>query len=132
MAKAKKLIQLSFTMPRRVGLLSEVSSVVSAAKVNFNAICAYEVEDKAYFMLITDSNARSKKALSKLSIETKEDDVIVVEMPNKVGELHKVAKKIADAGININYVYGTTGIGKSSSCVFKTTDNTKAIIAINK
>ena len=131
MAKAKKLKQLSFTMPKRAGLLSEVSAVVATAKVNFNSICAYEVEDKAYFMLTTDSNARSKKALAKLGIETKEDEVVAVEMPNKIGELQKVAKKIADAGININYVYGTTGIGKSSICVFKTSDNTKAIIVIN-
>lgn len=132
MAKAKKLKQLSFNMLKRAGLLSEVSALVAAAKANFNAICAYEVEDRAYFMLITDSNARSKKALTKLGIETKEDEVVAVEMPNKVGELQKVAKKMADAGINIKYVYGTTGIGKSSICVFKTSDNTKALLVINK
>ena len=83
-------------------------------------------------MLTVDSNAKTKKALAKLGIESKEEDVVAVEMPNRVGELEKVAKKIADAGININYIYGTTGTGKSSICVFKTSDNTKTIILINK
>lgn len=132
MAKAKKSKQLSFTMPTRVGLLSEVSTAIAGAKVNINGICAYESENKAYFMLITDSNAKAKKALGPLGVKSKEEDVIAVEMPNKVGELQKVAKKIADAGININHMYGTAGAGKSSIIVFKTVDDKKAIKIINK
>ncbi|MEW6418262.1 MAG: ACT domain-containing protein [Nitrospirota bacterium] len=132
MAKAKKSKQLSLIMPNRVGLLSEVSTAIASAKVNINAICAYEMEDKAYFMLSTDSNAKAKKALGPLGVEIKEEDVVAVEMLNKVGELQKVAKKIAEAGINIIYMYGTVGSGKSSICVFKTSDDKKAIKVINK
>lgn len=132
MAKAKRSKQLSLTMPNRVGLLSEVSTAIAGAKVNINAICAYEMEEKAYFMLLTESNAKAKKALSPLGGEIAEEDVITVEMPNKEGELQKVAKKIADAGIDINYMYGTAGPGKSSICVFKTADDKKAIKVINK
>lgn len=132
MAKAKKAKQLSLTMPNKVGLLSEVSAVIAGAKVNINAICAYEMEDKAYFMLITENNAKAKNVLSPLGAEIEEEDVISVDLPNKVGELQKVAKKIADAGIDINYLYGTVGTGKSSICVFKTADDSKAIKVINK
>jgi len=48
-------------------------------------------------------------------------------MPNKAGELQKVAKRIADAGINIEYMYGTTSTGKTSTCIFKTADDKKVI-----
>lgn len=132
MAKAKRLNQLSFTIPNRTGLLSEVASAVAGAKVNINTICAYELENMACFMLTTDSYAKAKKALAKLGISGKGDDVVAVEMPNKLGELQKVGKRIADAGININYVYGTTGIGRSSICVFKTSDNKRVIREINR
>ena len=132
MAKAKKVKQLSFTMPNRAGLLSEVSAAVSGAKVNINALCAYEMGDSANFILTTDGNARTRKALAQLGAEAKEEDVVAVEMPNKIGELQKVAKKIVDAGININYVYGTTGAGKSATCVLQTSDNAKAVKVINK
>lgn len=132
MAKAKKSKQLSFTMPNRVGLLSEVSTAIAKVKVNIIAACAYEMEDKAYFMMITSSNAKAKKAIAPLGVEVREEDVISVDLPNKVGELQKVAKKIADAGININYMYGTTSTGKSSILVFKTADDTRAIKLINK
>ena len=132
MAKAKRVKQLSFTIPNKSGLLSEITTAVAGTKANINAICAYEQDKRAYFLLITDSNAKAKKLLDKLKIKTKEEDVIVVEMPNRVGELQKVSEKIADVGININYMYGTTGTGRSSVCVFKTSDNKKAISVINK
>jgi len=61
MAKAKKLKQLSFTMPNRAGLLSEVTVAVLGAKVNINTLCAYELENNAYFMLTVDSNAKPRK-----------------------------------------------------------------------
>ena len=132
MARAKRVKQLSFTIPNKSGLLSEITTAVAGTKANINAICAYEQDKRAYFLLITDSNAKAKKLLDKLKIKTKEEDVIVVEMPNRVGELQKVSEKIADVGINIDYMYGTTGTGRSSVCVFKTSDNSKAIRAINK
>lgn len=132
MAKATKSKQISFSMPDRAGLLSEVTAAIEGAKVNIIAICAYAMENTAYFMLTTDSNAKAKKALAPLGAEIEEEDVVTVEMPNKVGELQKVAKKIADAGINISYMYGTTATGKSSPCIFKTSDDKKAIRVINK
>lgn len=132
MAKAKKIKQLVFTLSNRTGLLSEVSTALAGAKVNINVITAYEMDKKAHFMLAIDQNAKAKKALAKLKIKAKDDDVISVEMSNRVGELQKVAEKISDAGININYMYGTIGSGRSAICVFKTSDDKKAIRVINK
>ncbi len=132
MAKAKKVKQLSFMMPDRAGLLSEITVALGAAKVNIGAICAYGMQNEATFMLLADSNAKAKKALAPLGVEVKEDEVFAVEMPNKSGELHKVAKRIGDAGINIIYMYGTTVAGRSAICVFATSDNAQAIKVINK
>jgi len=132
MAKARKVKEISFTMPNRVGLLSEVTTAVAKAKVNITALCAYAMENSAYFMLTVDSSAKAKKALALLGVGIEERDAIEVEMPNKPGELQKVAKKIADSGINIEYMYGTAGKGKTPTCVFKTADDPKAIRVINK
>ena len=131
MTKARKVKEISFTIPNRVGLLSEVTTAIAKAKANITAICAYGMENSAYFMLTTDSNAKAKKALASLGMGIEEKDVLQVEMPNKPGELQKVAKKIADAGIDIAYVYATAGGGKTT-CVFKSADDQKAIKAINK
>jgi hypothetical protein len=132
MTKARKVKEISFTMLNRVGLLSEVTTAIAKAKVNITAICAYAMENSAHFMLTVDSNAKAKKALALLGVGIEERDVAEVEMANKPGELQKVAKKIADAGINIEYMYGTAGKGKTPTCVFKTPDDQKTIKIINK
>ncbi len=132
MAKATKAKQLSFSLPNKPGLLSEVTSAIAGAKVNITAICAYEMGETAYFVMNVDSNAKAKKALSAIGADAKEEDVVIVEMPNRVGELEKVAKRIAEAGINIEYVYGTASTGRTSTCIFKTADNRKALKVINK
>jgi len=132
MAKAKKAKQISLAMANKVGLLSEVTAAVAKAKVNITAICAYGMENNAYIMLTTESNAKAKKALTPLGVGIEEQDVIEVELLNKAGELQKVAKKIADAGIDIEYMYAAAGTGKTAICIFKTTDDPKAIKVINK
>ncbi len=132
MAKARKAREISFTIPNKVGLLSEVTASIAAAKVNIAAVCAYGMGDSATFMLVTDSNAKAKKALSSLGAAVEEKDVVEVELPNKPGELQKVAKRIGDAGIDIEYMYATAGAGRTAACVFKTADNAKAIKVINK
>lgn len=132
MAKARKVKEISFTMSNKVGLLSEVTTAVARAKVNITAICAYSMDNSAFFMLTVDSNAKAKKALASLGVGIEERDVVEVEMANKPGELQKVSKKIADAGIDIEYMYATDGKGKTAIGVFKTADDPKAIRVINK
>ncbi len=132
MAKARKAKEISFTMPNKAGLLSEVSRAISGASVNITAICAYAMGDTAYFMLTTASNVKTKKALEPWDVLLEERDVVEVELLNRPGELQKVAKRIAEAGIDIEYMYATAGAGKSTTCVFKTANDMKAIKVINK
>jgi hypothetical protein len=132
MAKAKKVKQLSILLPNRVGLLAEVSSLIAKAKVNLSAICAYESGDKAEFLLIAESTAKAKAALAPLGVEVKEEDVVCVEMPNKPGELAKVAGRLADAGVNINYSWAAAFGGKTTAWILKSSDNAKAVKAINR
>jgi hypothetical protein len=132
MAKARKVREISFTVPNRVGMLSEVTGAIAGAKVNIAAICAYAMENNAYFMLTTDSNAKVKKVLAPLGGGIEEKEVVEVEMQNKPRELQKVAKRLADAGIDIEYMYGTAGAGKTAICIFKTVEDKKAMKVINQ
>jgi hypothetical protein len=130
MAKASKSKQLSFSLPSKIGLLSEVSSFITAAKVNIEGICAYEMGDQGFFMLITDNNAKAKKVLSAMGAEIAAEEIVTVEMPNRLGELQKVAKKISDAGIDIQYIYGSPVKGKMT-IVLKTANDKKALKVLN-
>jgi hypothetical protein len=131
MVKAIKAKQLSFSLPSKIGLLSEVSALITAAKINIEAICAYEMSEQGFFMMMTDNHIKTKKILSHMGAEVSVDDIISVELPNKIGELQKVAKKISDAGIDISYIYGSPVKGKMTLIV-KTVNDKKALKALNK
>ena len=131
MAKARKIIQLSFSLPNRIGLLSELSSFLTAAKVNIEAICAYGMGDEGYFMIVTDNNSKAKKVISQMGAEVKVEDVLAAEVPNKVGQLREVAKKISDSGVDVHYVYGSPVKGKMT-LIFKTADDKRVLKALKK
>jgi hypothetical protein len=132
MSRAFKLTQLVFTLPDQVGLLDKVTSAISAENVNIKAICAYGMEGEANFMLVTDDNAKTKEALAKIDIEVMEEAVAAVELEDRPGELQKVARKIAEAGINIVYMYGTAAGADKAICIFKTLEIDKTIEVINE
>ena len=129
MTKAMKLKQLSFTLPDRIGLLSEVAAFITAAKINIEAICAYGMGEEGRFMIITDNNAKAKKVLSQMGAEVNSEDVIAVEVPNKIGQLQQTARKISDAGIDIAYVYGSP-VKNKMTLIFKTANDKKALKAL--
>jgi hypothetical protein len=131
MPKAMKLKQLSFTLPDKIGLLSEVTAFITAAKINIEAICAYGMGDEGYFMMITDNNTKAKKVISNMGADVKIEDVISVEVPNKVGQLQQVAKKISDAGIDIHYVYGSP-VKQKMTLIFQTANDKRALKALAK
>jgi hypothetical protein len=132
MAKATKAKQLTFYKANKVGLLAEISAVLAVADVNITGLCAYQMNKRAYFMMITDNNPKAKRALKKIKTTAKEEPVILVEMPNKVGEIEKVSAMMSEAGIDIKYMYGTAGSKRSTFCVVKTDKDAKAIKVINK
>jgi hypothetical protein len=132
MAKAIKVKQLLFSLPNNVGLLMEITEALAKAKINVEAICAYAWEElDASFMMVTDNNTKAKKVLSKMGAKVELEDVLALEVPNKVGELNKATKKIAFDGIDIYYLYGSPAKGKMT-LIFKTENDKKALKALAK
>lgn len=125
--KVTKAKQIGFSLPNKIGLMSEVAAALAAANVNIEAICAYEMEDEGYFMLVADNTAKAKRALAKLSDEIVSDDVLYVEVPNKPGQLEAVSRKISEAGIDVQYIYASIGKARSAVLVFKTDNDRKTM-----
>ncbi len=115
MAKANIGHQISFTLPNKVGQLSAVSELIGAVNVNIEAMLAIESGAGAEFRLVTGKNAKAIKALAPLGVEIREEDVLCVQMANKAGRLRKVAKKLADAGVNVSRAWATSFGGKSAT-----------------
>jgi len=115
----------------KVGKLAEVAKVIKESGVNIRAISAWGVEEKAFFRLVTSDNAKARGALKKVgTVEGKE--VVIVEMPDEVGQLQALAAKLKDANIDITHIYGTTSEpGRPAIVIFACNDNEKALQAIS-
>jgi len=131
MAKTLKAKQLTFSLANRIGLLSDVAEAVAAAKVNIEAICAYE-RGYGFFMMVADNPAKAKKVLTKMGAKVHVEDVILIQVPNRVGQLEKISKKIADAGINIIFIYGSPGKGNTATLVLHTANDRKTMKLLEK
>jgi hypothetical protein len=110
----------------------EITEALAKARINVEAICAYAWEElDASFMMVTDNNTKAKKVLSKMGAKVELEEVLALEVPNKVGELNKATKKIAFAGIDIYYLYGSPAKGKMT-LILKTENDKKALKALAK
>jgi len=82
-------------------------------------------------MIVTDNNAKAKKVISQMGAEVKVEEVIAVEMPNKVGQMRASGKADLGCRVDIDYVYGSPVQGKMT-VIFKTADDKKALKALTK
>lgn len=127
MAKASKVNQLIVETPDEVGMMAKVCSAIADEGVNIRAISAYAKEGKGYFMLLTDDNSKAEQALKSAGFGVSQEEAVAVELENEVGAAKKMAKKLADAGVNLKKCYGSTGNGTMALLVFNSSDNEKAI-----
>lgn len=132
MAKTVPVKLLSFTLPNKIGQLAAVTELLGQGNVNITSLRAAESGTHAEFVLAMKNVGKAKKALTPLGVEMKETDALCIEMPNKAGRFQKVARKLADAGVNIQATWGTAFTGKTASCIVVTSDDKKAIAALKK
>ncbi len=132
MAEVKKVKQLSFVLPNKVGQLAAVCEPIARANVSIEALSARESGDSAEFLLVTENNTKAKRALAALGAEIREQEALSLELPNKAGKLAEAARKLAEAGVNIRSVWGSAFSGKSAVCVLMTSDDRSAVRVLGK
>lgn len=132
MARAQIGKEIHFVTKNEVGTLGRVTLALAEKGVYITHLSAYAMDDKGYFQIVTRDHEKAKNALAYFVPEIKDRDVLIVEFENKVGTLAPVVKLLGSEGINVNYVYGTSGDGFKIVGVFSTDDNKKAAELINR
>jgi len=132
MANARVGREISFMAPDKAGLLNEISTDLSSAGINVLTICAYSMDGNANFMMVTSDNTKATEVLKAKGYEVKDYEVVMYDLENKVGAMSDMTKKLADADVNMDYFYGTTGAADAPALlVFKSNNNAKAVEALN-
>ena len=128
MPKAK---QLTVSVENRPGMLGEVGSALGAKKINIAAFMATVADNRGIIRMIVDKRAAAKRVFTEHGWETIEEEVLEVALQDKPGSLGRIAHKLREASVNIDYAYA--GLGPSARRVnvyFGVSDLKVALIAV--
>jgi len=123
--------QLSVMLPNRPGQLALLCRKLAAAKVNILALSVIDNTEEGFVRLVVDRVAAARKILQSGRLGFVETEVILAELMNHPGTMADIAARLAKAGVNIKYVYGTAACGsKDGIAVFGFDDIRKAKKAV--
>jgi hypothetical protein len=99
----------TIAVPNSKGSLATLAEELGREKVNIEGVCAVEHNGDVIFHLLTTDKPATSRVVAKVGYKVvRETEVIVERIENHPGMLGQVARRIADAGINVTTVYLAT------------------------
>ena len=97
---------LSVLLKDHPGTLADLGEALGKAGINIGGICGVPGEGKAIVHILVQDAAGTRRVLHDVGIHVQgERDVLILDVQDRPGELGKMCRKIANAGVNIDLVY---------------------------
>lgn len=91
------------------GSLAKVGEVLGLAGVNIEGICGMVVEGKGIFHILVQDAVKARRALEVNHIQVSEEhDVLVLDVEDRPSVLGNIARRLANAEVNIRLAYLAT------------------------
>src|SRR3954469_3515619 len=100
--------QLALFLDNRPGTLARVCDALSGAKINIYAITTSDTVDHSVVRIIVSDTRKALLLFEEHGTLVVESEVLMIEGNNKPGSLARIAHKLSDAKINIEYAYCAT------------------------
>jgi hypothetical protein len=97
--------QISVFLENKAGRLSEVTAILSEAKINIRALSVADTSDFGVLRLIVSDNQKALEALKNNGFSVGITDVVAVEVADRPGGLHQILYLLHNAQINVEYMY---------------------------
>jgi hypothetical protein len=121
---------LAVSVEDRPGGLADVGEALGNAGINIEGLCGLGLGDRGLIHLLVEDGAAARAALEAAGLHVEgEAEAIVSPLPGDVdapGTLGKMARAVAEAGVNMRAVYLAT----NNRAVAVTDDNAKALAAL--
>jgi len=99
--------QLTVMLENRAGALAAVCSEMAKLAVNISAIQSSEMRPMSAVRLVVSHPEVAKRVCDALKLAYIEEDVLTVRVGDRPGALGRVTRKLAEHGINVDYLYGS-------------------------
>src|SRR3974390_1788269 len=124
--------QLAIFLDNRPGRLARVADALGEAKINIYAITTSDTVDHSVIRLVVSDYRKALHVFEEHGTLVEEDDVIMLEASNKAGELARIAHKLAEAKMNIEYCYSATPPdAKKGLLILRVANAAKALKILN-
>jgi hypothetical protein len=101
---------ITIELQDRPGELARAAEALGNAGMNIDGGCATTVGGSGQIHLLVEDSAAARQALEGAGITVGgEREALVVDAPNRPGELGRTARRLADAGVNIESFYESAG-----------------------
>ena len=100
----KEMTEFRIALPNEPGQLARVGEALGTRGVNILTVAAIGTVEAAV-ALVTDQEDKTREALGDLGLSYQEIELLAVSLSHQPGELSVLAKKLADAEINIESIY---------------------------
>ena len=98
---------ITVLMENRPGALADVAEALGKAGINIEGMCGFVSAGQGVGHLLVQDPAAARRALSGLCEIRDEREVLVVELEDRPGALGDVARRMAEAGVNVELGYVT-------------------------
>ena len=100
---------LSVSLENRPGTLATLGETLGKAGINIQGVCGMVAAGRGDVHILVEDAAAARRALQAAGITvTAERPVLAVKFEDRPGELGRMARKIAQAGVNTDLLYLTT------------------------
>ena len=119
--------QLTVFVPNRKGTMVAVTDILAKNNVNLRALSLAETEDFGILRLIVNDEKTAEAVLEQNGYFIKVIDVIGVKIGDAPGKLTEALSVLADANINVEYLYAFMArTEKHADVVLRVDDNSVA------
>lgn len=108
------------------GELARLAETIAQKGINITGFAGATASGTGTVVLVTNDEAGTRSAMSEKGFRAREVELVMASLENKPGSLAAAAKKLADAGINIEAALPTGISGENVSIAFATDQPAKA------
>ncbi len=121
--------QISIFLENKAGRLKEVTKTLYANSINIRALSLADTSDFGILRMIVDDCDKAKQVLRDEGLTVGRTGVVAVQVGDTPGGLHFILEILADADINVEYMYAYVQPDLGAILIFRF-DRTEAALEV--
>lgn len=117
---------LNVALENHPGTLSDILNILGRAEINVEGVEAEAMGDFGTLRLLVSKPKLAGDLLRQDGYDVVEAEVLELDLPNKHGELARLAAKLGQSGVNIVSIFGTAPKAGQGRILMRVNDIAKA------